>query len=120
MILPGHERPLPPIRTDRFRGEQLVERQRAVDPSGIRAGPKERPGGLLGISPEQQVDLPRLGEIMLVSFDVVLGQGERERRVRVVPADEVRILLLELFLDAVPQPRDDIARAVAVDRLVEP
>src|SRR2546425_10886480 len=30
------------------------------------------------------------------------------------------MLLLELFLDAIPQPGDDVARAVAVDRLVEP
>src|SRR5437588_2724166 len=38
---------------------------------------------------------------------------------RVVPADEARPLLLELLLDVVPQPRHHVARAIAVDRLVQ-
>src|SRR2546426_12822073 len=60
-----------------------------------------------------------LAEVLLVRLDVVLGEAERERRVRVVPTDQVRMLCLELLLDAIPQPGDDVARAVAVDRLVE-
>src|SRR3989442_15891131 len=57
---------------------------------------------------------------MLVRLDVVLGEAQRERRLRVVPADEMRLLRLELLLDTIPQPGDDVARAVAVDRLIEP
>src|SRR5207253_10580450 len=52
-------------------------------------------------------------------FDVVSRQGERQRRVRVVPPDEARPLLLELLLDVVPQPRHHVARAIAIDRLVQ-
>src|SRR5205823_11496678 len=32
----------------------------------------------------------------------------------------MRLLRFHLLLDAIPQPGDDVARAVAVDRLVEP
>jgi len=57
---------------------------------------------------------------MFVRLDVVLGEAQRERRVRMVPADEMRLLRLELPPGHDPQPGDDVARAVAVDRLIEP
>ena len=119
VVLPRHEGAFLPIGPQRLGGEQLVERLRRARPGVIGAGAEERRGGLRGIRPQQQRHLPRLREIMLVRFHVVSRQRERQRRVRVIPPDEARPLLLELLLDVVPQPRHHVARAVAIDRLVQ-
>jgi len=49
---------------------------------------------------------------MLVRLDIMLGEAA-ERRVRVIPADEMRLLRFHLLLDTIRQPVDDVARAVA-------
>src|SRR5439155_1969036 len=59
VILPCYERALLPIRTDRLRGKELVERHWGGDPRLVRASSEESRRGLLRIGPEQQRHLPR-------------------------------------------------------------
>src|SRR2546430_2792902 len=61
LILPRHERALLPIRTDRLRGEELVERQWGGEPRLLRAGSEESARGLLRIGPERSEER-RVGE----------------------------------------------------------
>src|SRR5207247_8413974 len=116
VVLPRDERALLPVRTDRVRAEQLVKRQWGGGPRLVLAGAEESARGLLRIGPEQQGHLPRLAEVLLVRPAPLLGEAEWERRVRVVPTDQVGMLCLELLLDAIPQPGDGGARAVAGER----
>src|SRR5205823_7633400 len=119
MVLPRDERALLSVGTDRLGSEELVERQRGGDPLSVGPGAKQRSGGLSRSRGEQQGHLPRFTEVVLVRLDVVVRQAERERRVRVIPTDEMRLLRVELVLDAIPQPGHDVARGVAADRLGE-
>ena len=119
IVPPRHERALLPIRPDRVGAEELVKRQRFGRPLVIGTRPEERRCRLLCIRAEQQRDLPGLAEVLFVRLDVVRREAQRQRRMRVVPPDEVCLLLLELCLDTIPQSRDHVARSVAIDRLVQ-
>ena len=56
---------------------------------------------------------------MLVRLDVVGRHRDRQRRMRVVPADQVTFLFFRLRHDPIPDTGDDVGGAVAVDRLAQ-
>src|SRR5207249_12307371 len=101
MVLPRDERALLSVGTDRLGSEELVERQRGGDPLSVGPGAKQRSGGLSRSRGEQQGHLPRFTEVVLVRLDVVVRQAERERRVRGVSPAGIRLLRVDVFLDAV-------------------
>src|SRR5207247_10054268 len=105
------ERGVLAVGTERLGGEELVERQRGGDPRSVGPGAKQRSGGLSWSRGEQQGHLPRFTEVVLVRLDVVVRQAERERRVRVIPTDEMRLLPFEPVLDAIPKPGYHLRRA---------
>src|SRR5205809_5924398 len=80
-----------PARRNRVFCEQLVEGQPGRGPALVRVGAEEPAGRLAPSRPDHQRDLPGLGEVALVDPDVVLQQRHGERRVRVVPADQVAV-----------------------------
>src|SRR5207302_3029886 len=90
IVLPRHERALLAAWAERFFAQQLVKWQHRRGPGLVRAGPKKTGDGLaVRVAPQHEGDLPRLREVVLVCFDVVRRHRDRQRRMGVVPTDQV-------------------------------
>src|SRR5205807_110542 len=71
------------------------------------------------VAPQHEGDLPRLREVVLVCFDVVRRHRDRQRRMGVVPTDQVTFCFLHLRYDPIPESGHNVGGAVAVDRLAQ-
>ena len=120
VVLPCYKRALLAPGSERFFAQELVKRQHRRGPGLVRAGPKEPGDGLaVGVAPQHEGDLPRLREVVLVRLDVVSRHRDRQRRMRVVPADQVTFLFFRLRHDPLPDAGDDVGGPVAVNRLAQ-
>jgi len=120
IVLPRHERALLAAWAERFFAQQLVKWQHRRGPRLVRAGPKKTGDGLaVRVAPQHEGDLPRLREVVLVCFDVVRRHRDRQRRMGVVPTDQVTFCFLHLRYDPIPESGHNVGGAVAVDRLAQ-